>query len=226
MKRFLPGISSWRPVLPSFITLCSLFCGYCALYAAFSLQIGWAVLATYLAVVFDNLDGMIARLINAQSAFGRELDSLADMTVFSLPSAVLIVMLQPSGIVFLISFIFVACHALRLARFNISTFDPGHFQGLPVPIASGGMITACWAAHMYTWPSVILPVLMLLLSFLMVSEVVYPHFKAVDPRQQWPYAIVALLILGLVFYGCQMILPGLMLMTFLGYLLSPLLSRL
>ncbi|HXH47772.1 MAG TPA: CDP-diacylglycerol--serine O-phosphatidyltransferase [Terriglobia bacterium] len=228
-------------VLPSLFTVGTLICGYYAILstlqgsqlmaagaagvlasAAFdnaAKAIGWAI-------VFDGLDGRIARLTNSTSNFGREFDSLADVITFGLAPGVLayswgvrpaidasqIPMTQHLRAVgWMIGFVYLICGAARLARFNIDSVKPGvdrrFFVGLPIPAAAGVIAAVVhWQKDPLTsWPIAIVWLLAALgLAFLMVSRVRYYSFKAVDLRRRRPYVttiFISLVILAILFYS-------------------------
>jgi CDP-diacylglycerol--serine O-phosphatidyltransferase len=137
-ERFRRGIF----LVPSMFTLANLFCGYaCVVYATRGdFETGGLLIG--IAMIIDMLDGLIARLTNSQSAFGAELDSLADVVSFGLAPAILAFTwgLWPLGrLGWAAGFIYVTAAALRLARFNIqsSSADKKYFAGMPSPAAAG-----------------------------------------------------------------------------------------
>ena len=192
-------------LLPSLMTVGNLFCGYaCVVYATRG-DFDTAAVLIGIAMVLDTLDGFLARLTNSSSAFGVELDSLADVISFGLAPAILAFTwgLWPLGRVgWAAGFVYVTAAAMRLARFNIqtgSTTDKRYFAGLPSP-AAGGVIAS--TVYMYPWglqdpraavlalPMVIVP------GFLMVSTIRFRSIKAIDVG--WRRSYVAL-FLGAVF---------------------------
>ncbi len=139
-------------LLPNLFTAASLFAGFYAIVQAMNGKYEHAAVAIFLAMVMDGLDGRVARLTNTQSAFGAEFDSLADMVSFGVaPALVLYVWaLQPMGkLGWIAAFIYCACAALRLARFNtnLDDSDKRFFQGLPSPAAASlmaGLVYVCF----------------------------------------------------------------------------------
>lgn len=176
-------------VLPNLFTVSSIFCGFYAL--SLCEQVGrpdrfyQAALAILFAVFFDTFDGRVARLTKTQSEFGMHLDSLADVVSFGAAPALLLYRwaLAPLGFWGLfISFVFAACGALRLARFNVLAnhhADPRFFVGLPIPLAAGAVLSLVIArgATDASVPAVPVAAISLLLSYLMVSNVRYRTFK-------------------------------------------------
>ena len=248
-------------VLPSLFTVGTLVCGYFAILstlkgtqmlaagASVSLSlaafdsaakaIGWAVL-------FDGLDGRIARLTNSTSDFGREFDSLADVVTFGLAPAFLAyawgiraideIYGTPLGqhlrhIGWIVTFAYVICGAARLARFNIDAGKPlsdrRYFVGLPIP-AAAGVIAALvhWAkypvnegAYGVVWLSIVAVV-----AFLMVSRMRYYSFKSLDLRRRRPYVII--IIIGLIVWAIWAFSEPVLLTIALTYLLSAPIARL
>jgi CDP-diacylglycerol---serine O-phosphatidyltransferase len=174
-------------ILPNGFTLGNLFFGVWAIVAAsrgdFS-QAGWYVV---LGGVMDALDGRVARLTRTNSRFGVELDSLVDAISFGVAPAMIMyfAVLNRDGSAWLFSFIFIACAVMRLARFNVEQGGRAktHFHGLPSPAAGMTLATYYWfsqsplyhqtALGRLPWPDVMQWV-MLGLSFLMISHVLYP----------------------------------------------------
>jgi CDP-diacylglycerol--serine O-phosphatidyltransferase len=189
-------------VLPNLFTVSSIFLGFYALVLcagdATPVQLYQAALAIFFAMFFDAFDGRVARMTKTQSDFGVQLDSLADVISFGAAPALLVYKwaLAPFGFFGLfVSFAFAACGALRLARFNVlaQRGDKGSslfFVGLPIPLAAG-TIVAIVIAHYKQFGQATsaadrLPValVVMLLSFLMVSTIRYRTFKDahVSPR--------------------------------------------
>ena len=128
-------------ILPSILTIGNLFCGFYAIIAVSKHDYSKAALAIMIALVVDFLDGAVARIAKATSDFGVELDSLADLVSFGVAPGMLayVFAMRPFGrIGWLAAFLFAACGALRLARFNVQTrkLDKRHFVGLPIPAAA------------------------------------------------------------------------------------------
>ena len=175
-------------ILPNLFTTCSLFCGFYSIIASFNGDFSRAAIAIVVSGAFDWLDGRIARMSNTMSRFGEEYDSLADLIAFGVAPGVLIYTwaLIPFGRVgWLAAFLFVACAALRLARFNVDSGRVGlkFFEGMPTP-GAGGMIaaTVLFATHMEWNPQYKhIPVLIMTfyLSFMMVSKVHFGSLKLI-----------------------------------------------
>jgi CDP-diacylglycerol--serine O-phosphatidyltransferase len=179
-------------VLPNLFTLSSIFCGFYAIVLASGdpgpRQFYQASLAVFFGIFFDMADGRVARLTKTQSEFGIQLDSLADVITFGVAPAVIVFKwgLVRLGFVGAVAgFIYMACGALRLARFNVlATQGPGSkkfFTGLPIPLAAGVLVSLVMF-HQSTFATEIVRetnilVLILVISYLMVSNVRYRSFK-------------------------------------------------
>ena len=242
-------------VLPSLFTAGTLICGYYAilntLQAAQLMAAGAAAplasstfdnaaMAIGLAILFDALDGRIARLTNATSNFGREFDSLADVITFGLAPGVLAYAwgVRPAidasqipmthhlrAVGWIITFAYLICGAARLARFNIDTVKPGvdrrYFIGLPIPAAAGVIVAVvhCQKTPLTYWPVAVVWLLATLgLAFLMVSRVRYHSFKSLDLGRRRPY--VTIIFIGLMIWAVLFYSEPVLLVLALTYALS------
>lgn len=138
-------------LLPNAFTTANLFAGFYAVVQAMNGKFEMAAIAIFLAMVFDGMDGRVARLTNTQSAFGEQYDSLSDMTSFGVAPALVMYEWSLQGLGrwgWLAAFIYVAGAALRLARFNtnIGVVDKRFFQGLPSPAAAALVAGFLWLA--------------------------------------------------------------------------------
>lgn len=176
-------------VLPNLITSAGLFCGFYSIVAAVNSSFQLAAGAVLLALLFDFLDGKVARATGSVSRFGVEYDSLADLVAFGVAPAVLMhqwALFSFDRLGLLAAFLYVTCGALRLARFNIQVEKVGtkHFVGLPIPAAASMIATTVLLVsllgHQGPADHWSLVGLVFLLSFLMVSPVRYLSFKEVD----------------------------------------------
>lgn len=167
--------------LPNFITLCNLFCGCIGIIIVLEGHITYAAYLIWLAALLDFFDGFAARLLNAFSPIGKELDSLADMVTFGvLPSIIIYTLLEermPNSYWPWVAFTIAAFSALRLAKFNIDTRQSDSFIGLPTP-ANALFISALpfvIVGNSFMAPfvdnAVVLIVITLLFSYLMVAEI-------------------------------------------------------
>lgn len=176
-------------ILPNLFTLMNLFFGFYSVVCAINGEFKTAAIAIMIAGVFDALDGKIARATNTLSRFGAEFDSLADLVSFGMAPALMMYLwiLKPMGnLGWLAAFLFMACGALRLARFNtnIDQSSDGYFMGLPIPAAAGmNAVIVLFAMDLELQTSSNhLPVLILMygLSFLMVSSIKYFSLKKIE----------------------------------------------
>ena len=195
-------------VLPNLFTASSIFVGVISIVEASK---GHFVLASWLillALIFDGLDGRIARMTNTTSQFGVEFDSLADIISFGIAPAMLLYFFighEFGRFGILVSALYVIFGAIRLARFNISTAktDPNVFIGLPIPTAA--IFVSMWILlfHKYTLEnySIVLLFLALGVAILMVSNFRYPSFKKVqlDKPMVFKTMIIFVLIASLLY---------------------------
>jgi CDP-diacylglycerol--serine O-phosphatidyltransferase len=204
-RRFRRGVF----LLPSLFTVANLFCGYACVVYATRADFDTAALLIGVAMVLDTLDGFFARLTNSSSAFGVQLDSLADVVSFGMAPAILAFTwgLWPLGrLGWAVGFLYVTATAMRLARFNIQTnlpSDKRYFAGLPSPAAA-----AVIAATVYLFPTGLnewrqaLPALALVLvpALLMVSTIRFRSVKAIDVgwRRSYLALFLGAVILALV----------------------------
>jgi len=187
-------------VIPSLLTIANLVIGVVAMLLAFQGITGTAALLVVIGMGLDGLDGRAARLFKAESAFGRELDSLSDVVTFGVAPAIIMfgVVLQGLGwIGYVIAALFPVCGALRLARFNVQRKSTNYFVGLPITAAGGILATMALYKNLLNPAQIILPIGMIALAVLMVSNVRYPNFKKVAfPRS----AIVVVPVLAIMVY--------------------------
>jgi CDP-diacylglycerol---serine O-phosphatidyltransferase len=225
-------------VLPNLFTVSSIFCGFYAMTLcagdASPTQLYQAALAIFFGIFFDGFDGRVARLTKTQSLFGQELDSLADVISFGAAPALLMWKWALSGFgIFgvLAAFVFAACGALRLARFNVLAIRSPHggassfFVGMPIPFAACGVISMVIAYQNARggplpdearWP--VLGVV-IFLALLMVSTVRYRTFK--DARPNAKSATIAALVIGIGIAVGVLSHPAWVLVVYFGlYLLS------
>lgn len=201
-------------VLPNLFTVSSIFCGFYALSLcgpdATDSELYQAALAIFFGMFFDGFDGRVARLTKTQSDFGVELDSLADVVSFGAAPALMAYRWALQDFGFLgkfISFAFLACGALRLARFNVLARRSPHggasrfFVGLPIPLAAGVLVSAVIANHaargveLPASARVAAAVGVTVLALLMVSTVPYRTFKDIK------FSKVSLMVFGFVVVG-------------------------
>lgn len=201
-----PRVRRGVALLPSLFTMGNMFCGYACI--VYSLRGDFETAAPFIgfSILLDMLDGRIARLTGTASAFGVELDSLADAISFGVAPAIMSYAwgLEPLGRLGMFSgFLFVSAATLRLARFNIQSAaggDKRYFVGMPSPAAA-----AIPAATVYMFSDGIadyraaLPVLAMVLvpALLMVSTIRFRSFKTIDLQMRRPYSVLFLIALGI-----------------------------
>jgi CDP-diacylglycerol--serine O-phosphatidyltransferase len=201
-------------LLPNLFTTGAMFSGFYAIVAAISGQYIDAVVAVFIAGILDGLDGRVARLTNTQSAFGVQYDSLSDLVSFGVaPALVLYVWslesLKAYGpawgkLGWAAAFIFAACGALRLARFNtqVGVADKRYFQGLAIPAAAGLAMSFVWTTLDFGWTGTdvqfITPIIAIVAGLLMVSRFRYFSFKAWPRSDKVPFFWIPLVVLILV----------------------------
>lgn len=212
-KRGNPGVTIY--VLPNLLTTTNMFFGFMSIIFAIRGEYSFGSYAIVAAAVFDLLDGRVARLTDTTSKFGAEYDSLCDLVSFGMAPALIMYLwaLQPFGRVgWLASFVFVACGALRLARFNVQQADEKqYFQGLPIPMAAGIVASSvlCFK-DLEVDPSRnwLLLFMTFMLGITMVSTFRYKSFKDVNLKRKQPftYLVVGVMIMILVAYRPEVML--------------------
>lgn len=221
-------------LLPNLVTTAALFSGFFAILAGMNGQFEKAAIAVFVAMILDGLDGRVARWTNTQSEFGEQYDSLSDLVSFGLAPALVmyqwaLVSMRDTSVAWgklgwMAAFIYVACAALRLARFNaqIDEVDKRHFVGLPSPSAAGIMVGMIWMLHDLELSGKSFEIAALFMSIfaglLMVSNLKYNSFKDFDLKGKVPH----LTILGvvLVFALVQVDPPKVLFAVFFIYALS------
>lgn len=194
-----------RKSVPNMFTIGNLFLGVLAIILVFNDYPELAAIMVIVAMLCDGLDGRVARALNAQSEFGKELDSLSDVISFGVAPAFIMYVVgfqdMNEATAWIVTAIFPICGALRLARFNVVAGTPGYFIGLPIPAAGGVLCTLALFAKDLN--SVVLLLSTLLLSYLMVSTVKYPNFKKIGiPKSAiWatPIVVIAAIVLAIRF---------------------------
>jgi len=193
-------------VLPNLFTLAALFGGFYAIVMAMNNQFDLAAIGVFCAMVLDSLDGRVARMTNTQSAFGEQMDSLADMVSFGAAPALIAYEWSLRGLGrwgWMAAFIYCACAALRLARFNVNTavVDKRYFQGLPSPAAAALVAGFIWLmtetkvdTASVAWPMF---AMCLFAGLTMVTNVPFYSFKDFSMKQSVPFAVIVLIALGI-----------------------------
>lgn len=190
-------------ILPNFFTAASIFLGIVSALASIRGDFEKAIIYIVLSLVFDGLDGRVARLTHTTSKFGVEFDSLADVIAFGVAPAVLFyfaVGKHFGRVGVLIMAIYVIFGAIRLARFNVTTgtYDPSMFIGLPIPTAA--ITTAFWVGLYNTYGifknyEILYLICVAGLSILMVSNVRYPSFKKLNFKKTYFIKILVCLVI-------------------------------
>ena len=234
-------------VLPNMSTLAALFGGFYAIVMAMHGQFVAAATGIFAAMVLDSLDGRVARMTHTQSAFGEQMDSLSDMVSFGAAPALVAYMwaLQPLGKAgWFAAFVYCACAALRLARFNVNTgvVDKRYFQGLPSPAAAALVAGFIWLTSTMIEAQREVPLFRALISALggtrvargdfswllfaitlfagltMVTNTPYYSFKDLRGRRSVPFVMLVLAALLIAVISIE---PATMLfLVFVGYALS------
>ena len=218
-------------LLPSVLTTFGMFAGFYSIVSSINGEFTIAAISIMIAMMWDTLDGRVARLTNTQSAFGAEYDSLADLVSFGLAPALLVYewsLYELGRFGWLAAFVYLACAALRLARFNtqVGIADKRFFQGLPSPAAAGVIASMIWL-KIWTFASFDSEVISLgyylgagitiLCGILMVSNVRYYSFKELDSKKA-SFRFLLLIVLSLIILMYK---PNIILFTgFFLYLLS------
>lgn len=186
-------------LIPNALTLGNMFCGFLTIIYASSGRFEKACIAIAVALLLDGLDGRVARSLKATSKFGVEFDSFSDLISFGVAPAFLIYnwCFRPVADEFgvIVCFIFMLCAAGRLARFNISSPANGNFEGLPTPGAAGMVVALVnlvpRITPSFTWV-VISSLLMLSLSYLMVSKFEFFKLKRLKIEGMHPWHVIFL----------------------------------
>ncbi len=221
-------------LLPNIFTTAAMFAGFYAIVASMNGQFEKAAIAIFIAMILDGVDGRVARMTNTQSDFGAQFDSLSDMVSFGIAPALVMYQWSLASMVdmgwqwgrigWLAAFVYTACAAMRLARFNtkVGTADKRYFQGLPSPSAAAVIAGVVWVgvdnglsgadAAIYA------AVLTILVGLLMVSNILYYSFKELHFKQRLP--IFSILIVVLVLALAALDTSKLLLFVFGVYTLS------
>ena len=195
-------------VLPSLFTVANLFCGYYAIILAMNGMYQKAAVAIGIAILLDSMDGFIARLTNATSEFGVQIDSLSDVISFGVAPSILILnwgflpTIDPRLAV-AAAFTLTLCGAMRLARFNVQSGNRKHFVGLPIP-AAGGTVAAIVYFFEQPIPGRIFAGTMVatafVLAFLMVCTLRYNSLKGITLGKRSHFAVLVIALLFLLIY--------------------------
>ena len=191
-------------VVPNMITLAALFGGFYAVVMSMNGRYDLATVGIFVAMVLDSLDGRVARMTHTQSAFGEQMDSLSDMVSFGAAPALIAYEWSLRGLGrwgWIAAFVYCACAALRLARFNVNTavVDKRFFQGLPSPAAAALVAGFIWLATEagleradLAWPMFAIT---LYAGLTMVTNVPFYSFKDLSMKKSVPFAAIVLIAL-------------------------------
>ena len=220
------GIYLW----PNLITTAALLSGFYSIIASMNGDFTQAIYAIFLAALFDGLDGRVARAIGAQSPFGEQFDSLSDMLAFGVAPAILMYSwsLHDIGRIGLAAcFVYTACAAFRLARFNvqIGVVDKRYFIGVASPLAAVMIISLVWVGRDFPeifvlsdpMIQIINAVVIIAVGLLMISNIKYYSFKTVD-RRRVPFAVLPIVVF--IFAAMTYNIPVGILVLSLAYALS------
>ena len=214
-------------LLPNLLTTAGLFAGFYAIVQAMTGRFEHAAVAIFIAMVFDGLDGRVARMTRTQSAFGAEYDSLSDMVSFGAAPALIVFEWAMKGMGkwgWIAAFVYCAGAALRLARFNtnIGVVDKRYFQGLPSPAAAALVAGFVWiindlniSGEEVRWYAFALT---LFAGITMVSTLRYWSGKDINLRRSVPFMVLPAIVLGYVLVSSYP--PGVLFALFLAYALS------
>ncbi len=221
-------------LLPNLVTTAALFSGFFAILSAMNGQFEKACIAVFVAMILDGLDGRVARLTNTASEFGEQYDSLSDLVSFGLAPALVIyqwslIFMRETSVSWgklgwMAAFIYVACAALRLARFNsqINEVDKRYFIGLPSPASAAIVVGLVWMFHDLGFEGNTLQIPALFITIvaglLMVSNIKYNSFKDFDLKSKVPH--LSILVVVLIFALVQVAPPIVLFCVFSIYALS------
>jgi CDP-diacylglycerol---serine O-phosphatidyltransferase len=214
-------------ILPNLFTLAALFGGFYAIVMAMDGRFEQSAIGVFCAMVLDSLDGRVARMTNTQSAFGEQMDSLADMVSFGAAPALIAYewALKDLGRWgWIAAFVYCSCAALRLARFNVNTavVDKRFFQGLPSPAAAALVIGFMWlmvdqglSGHDMRW---YMFAFCLYGGLTMVTNAPFYSFKDIGFKKSVPFAALLLIVLAFAIFPIHP--PGMLFGVFVLYGLS------
>jgi CDP-diacylglycerol--serine O-phosphatidyltransferase len=198
-------------ILPNLFTLAALFGGFYAIVMAMNGRYELSCYGVFAAMVLDSLDGRVARMTNTQSAFGAEMDSLSDMVSFGAAPALIVYEWALKGLGkagWAIAFLYCACAALRLARFNtnLAIVDKRYFQGLPSPAAAALVVGFIWVVTdargysdvngdmLFSWSAAMFT---LYAGLTMVVNVPFYSFKDLSLKRSVPFIVIVAIALGI-----------------------------
>jgi CDP-diacylglycerol--serine O-phosphatidyltransferase len=199
-------------ILPNLFTLAALFGGFYAIVMAMNGRFEQSAIGIFCAMVLDSLDGRVARMTNTQSTFGEQMDSLSDMVSFGAAPALIMYEWALKGLGklgWIAAFVYCACAALRLARFNtnLTVVDKRFFQGLPSPAAAALVMGFIWlmddlgfkVADEGEWLHWTAFAFALYAGLTMVTNVPFYSFKDVSFKRSVPFIVIVAIALGIAF---------------------------
>ena len=200
-------------ILPNLFTLAALFGGFYAIVMAMNGHFEQAAIGVFCAMVLDSLDGRVARMTNTQSTFGEQMDSLSDMVSFGAAPALIVYewgLTRLGKLGWIAAFVYCACAALRLARFNtnLTVVDKRFFQGLPSPAAAALVVGFIWLmddqgykggrnAEQIAWLSWAAFAFTLYAGLTMVTNVPFYSFKDVSFKRSVPFVVIVAIALSI-----------------------------
>jgi len=217
-------------ILPNLLTTAALFCGYYAIVQAMNERFEAAAIAIFVAMLFDGLDGRVARLTGTQSEFGVQYDSLSDMVSFGVAPALLVyewALMGLDKLGWIVSFVYCAGAALRLARFNtnVDIVDKRFFQGLPSPAAAALIAGMVWVSidnnfspKSEAWLNYVACLFTFIAGISMVSNFPFWSGKNINLRKSVPFIVVISLVLAFALAAAYP--PGIFFGLFVSYALS------
>ncbi|WP_284616966.1 CDP-diacylglycerol--serine O-phosphatidyltransferase [Aquabacterium humicola] len=219
-------------ILPNLFTLAALFGGFYAIVMAMNGRFEQAAIGVFCAMVLDSLDGRVARLTHTQSAFGAEMDSLSDMVSFGAAPALIVYEWALKGLGkpgWIAAFVYCACAALRLARFNtnIAVVDKRFFQGLPSPAAAALVTGFIWimddmgfreGVRDIPWLVWLTFAITLYAGLTMVTNAPFYSFKDLSLKRSVPFIAIVAIVLFIALINLHV--PLMLFLLFVAYGIS------
>jgi CDP-diacylglycerol---serine O-phosphatidyltransferase len=197
-------------ILPNLFTLAALFGGFYGIVMAINGRFDQSAIGIFCAMVLDSLDGRVARMTNTQSTFGEQMDSLSDMVSFGAAPALIVYLWALTGLGkpgWIAAFVYCACAALRLARFNtnLAVVDKRFFQGLPSPAAAALVVGFVWVMDSLgfrggfegPWLEWTAFGFTMFAGLTMVTNVPFYSFKDVSFKRTVPFIVIVAIALGI-----------------------------
>jgi len=213
-------------LLPNLFTTGAMFAGFYAILAGMDGKFEAAAIAIFVAMIFDGLDGTVARMTHTSSEFGVQYDSLSDMVSFGVAPAVVAfswILNEVGRIGWAAAFIYASCAALRLARFNtqVDIVDKRYFIGLASPTAAAlvaGMVWSGYDIEPTTELALIAAVVTAFSGLMMVSGFRYHSLKGVDLKGRVPFVVIFSVVMALIIVTIDP--PRILFLLALAYALS------